>query len=131
MRNVDKPENLVPAVQAAHDLAAKCFADSTIYLERFISKARHIEVQIFGDGNGGVLHLFERDCSIQRRFQKVIEEAPAPGISEPCLQRMREVAIALAASQKYRGAGTVEFLDRTSVVQGKSVSVRVALGGAR
>jgi 3-methylcrotonyl-CoA carboxylase alpha subunit len=110
MRNVDKPEDLVAAVRAAQELAAKCFADSTIYLERFISKARHIEIQLFGYGDGRVVHLYERDCSIQRRFQKVIEEAPAPGISAMCLRRMREVAVALAASQQYRGAGTVEFL---------------------
>lgn len=110
MRSVHQPEDLAGAVQAAQALAEKCFADSTIYLERLVSKARHVEVQIFGYGDGRVVHLFERDCSIQRRFQKVIEEAPAAGIPEPCLARMREAAIALAASQQYRGAGTVEFL---------------------
>ncbi len=110
MRNVDKPEDLTAALKAAQTLAVKCFGDGAVYLERFIGKARHVEVQIFGYGDGRVVHLFERDCSIQRRFQKVIEEAPAPGISEPCLQRMREVAVALGASQRYRGAGTVEFL---------------------
>lgn len=110
MRPVDNAEDLIAAVQATQKLAAKCFADSTIYLERFISEARHIEVQIFGYGDGRVVHLYERDCSIQRRFQKVIEEAPAPGISEDRLEHMRKVAVALAASQHYRGAGTVEFL---------------------
>lgn len=110
MRAVAKPEDLAAAVRATRDLAGKHFSDSAIYLERLVAQPRHIEVQVFGFGDGQAVHLYERDCSIQRRYQKVVEEAPAPNLPEATLEKMRAAALALACGQKYRGAGTVEFL---------------------
>jgi len=91
-------------------LAANHFGNAGVYLERFIADARHVEVQIFGDGGGRVIALGERDCSLQRRNQKVIEETPAPGLSERTRRRMVESAVRLGAAVEYRSAGTVEFL---------------------
>ncbi|HUN26204.1 MAG TPA: urea carboxylase [Steroidobacteraceae bacterium] len=91
-------------------LAASHFAESGVYLERFIACARHIEVQIFGDGSGRIVPLGERDCSLQRRNQKVIEETPAPGLPASARSRLSECAVRLAAAVRYRSAGTVEFL---------------------
>src|SRR5204862_4003136 len=79
-------------------------------LERYIEEPRHVEFQVFGDGRGNVLHLFERDCSIQRRHQKVVEESPAPRYSDDLRQRMAQAAIAAARGVDYRNAGTVEFI---------------------
>jgi len=110
MRLVQKPAELADAVIATSGLAAKAFGDGTVYLERFISRTRHVEVQIFGFGDGTAVHLYERDCSLQRRHQKVIEEARAPDIPEDVLQRMCTAAIDLANHCKYKGAGTIEFL---------------------
>ena len=78
MRLVDSPEQLLKTAEATQTMAARAFGDGTIFLERYIPRARHVEVQVFGFGDGRAVHVFERDCSIQRRFQKVIEEAPAP-----------------------------------------------------
>ena len=80
MRRVDSAHELAAAVAATQSMAAKSFADASIYLERYVGKARHIEIQVFGFGDGEAIHLYERDCSLQRRFQKVIEESPAPGL---------------------------------------------------
>src|SRR5258706_6736412 len=91
-------------------LASGNFGDSRLYLERFVSAARHIEVQIFGDGNGGVIALGERDCSLQRRNQKVVEETPAPNIPQPLREKLRNAALALGKAVKYESAGTVEFV---------------------
>ncbi|HYR79089.1 MAG TPA: biotin carboxylase N-terminal domain-containing protein, partial [Candidatus Dormibacteraeota bacterium] len=91
-------------------LALDNFGDSRLYLERFVAHARHIEVQIFGDGKGGVVALGERDCSLQRRNQKVVEETPAPHLSDGVRNGLRAAAIALGESVKYESAGTVEFL---------------------
>jgi 3-methylcrotonyl-CoA carboxylase alpha subunit len=110
MRRVDTPEQLLAAVAATQALAAKTFKDGTVYLERLVARARHIEIQIFGHGDGTAVHLFERECSVQRRFQKVIEESPAPGLPAPMVERMATAAVALAAHQRYRGPGTVEFI---------------------
>lgn len=110
MRRVDGPDTLVDAVRTTQSLAARAFGDGTVFLERFVPRARHIEVQVFGFGDGNAIHLFERDCSLQRRFQKVIEESPAPGLPDAKRARMAEAAIALCAATKYRGAGTVEFI---------------------
>jgi acetyl/propionyl-CoA carboxylase alpha subunit len=82
MRRVDDPANLAAAVAATQQLAQKAFGDGAIFLERFVPRARHVEVQVFGFGDGRAIHLHERDCSIQRRFQKVIEESPAPGLPD-------------------------------------------------
>ncbi|MEA3177702.1 MAG: urea carboxylase [Gammaproteobacteria bacterium] len=91
-------------------LGSNHFGDAGVYLERFIPDARHVEVQIFGDGGGRVIALGERDCSLQRRNQKIIEETPAPGLSERTRRRMVESAVRLGAAVGYRSAGTVEFL---------------------
>jgi urea carboxylase len=90
--------------------ARASFGDARVYLERFVARARHIEVQIFGDGKGNVIALGERDCSLQRRNQKVFEEAPAPGLSDDIRQRLHSAAIALGKAVAYESAGTVEFI---------------------
>jgi 3-methylcrotonyl-CoA carboxylase alpha subunit len=110
MRRVDRPEDLQAAVEATQGMAQRAFGDGTIYLERFIARARHVEVQVFGFGDGRALHVHERDCSIQRRFQKIIEESPAPGLSSATLDAMYEAAVALCRQERYRGAGTIEFV---------------------
>ena len=110
MRICHKMKLLAKTAKTVSEMAERTFADGTILLERYFERARHVEVQIFGIGDGGVLTLFDRDCSAQRRFQKVIEEAPAPGLDDDVRARMGEAARALASSQNYRGAGTVEFI---------------------
>ena len=110
MRLVDGPEQLRKTAEATQTMAERSFGDGTVFLERYIPRARHVEIQVFGFGDGRAVHVYERDCSIQRRFQKVIEEAPAPGLPNDVRQRMAEAAARLAASQHYRGAGTVEFI---------------------
>lgn len=110
MRRVDRPEQLLSSVAHAQAIALKTFGDGGVYLERFVPRARHIEIQVFGFGDGHAIHLFERDCSVQRRFQKVIEESPAPGLPAAVLQRMALAAVSLAQAQRYAGPGTVEFL---------------------
>jgi 3-methylcrotonyl-CoA carboxylase alpha subunit len=110
MRRVDAPEALEAAVIGTQQQAAKSFGDGTVYLERFIPRARHVEIQVFGYGDGDALHLFERECSIQRRFQKIIEESPAPGLPPELVGRIAAAAAALAAHERYRGPGTVEFI---------------------
>ena len=110
MRAVAGPDQLADAVKTTGALAARAFGDGDVFLERHVARARHVEAQIFGDGEGGAVHFGERECSIQRRFQKIIEESPSPGISAETRARMCEAAAALAKSQKYAGAGTVEFI---------------------
>ena len=95
--------------KASHE-AHEAFGDGTMYMERYVENARHVEVQVFGDGTGKVLHFGERDCSIQRRYQKVFEEAPCVAMPEALRQQLYSSAVALVASLKYRNAGTVEFL---------------------
>ncbi len=110
MRLVEAPAHLRKTTEATQAMAARSFGDGTIFLERYIPRARHVEIQVFGFGDGRAIHLFERDCSIQRRFQKVIEETRAPGVPDAIRAQMANAATALAASQHYRGAGTVEFI---------------------
>lgn len=110
MQRCDSPAVLRERFEAVGRTAKSGFGDGRLYLERFIVEARHIEVQIFGDGKGRVIALGERDCSLQRRNQKVVEETPAPNISEAVRKRLHEAAITLAASVHYESAGTVEFI---------------------
>jgi 3-methylcrotonyl-CoA carboxylase alpha subunit len=110
MRLVETPEQLRDYAAATQSMAAKAFGNDAVFLERFIAKARHVEVQVFGFGDGRAVHLFERDCSLQRRFQKVIEESPAPGLPQQVRDRMAADAINLCRVTKYAGAGTVEFI---------------------
>jgi acetyl/propionyl-CoA carboxylase alpha subunit len=98
------------AVESASRLAASAFGDGAVYVEKRLERARHVEVQVLGDGNGEAIHLFERECSLQRRHQKVIEEAPSPSVSEELRARMCDAAVRLARAVRYRGAGTVEML---------------------
>jgi len=110
MRRVDDESSLRKVAEATGSMAGKAFGDSGVYLERFIERARHVEIQVFGFGDGHAVHLHERDCSVQRRFQKVIEESPAPGLPGPLRDDMARAAIALCRHERYRGAGTVEFV---------------------
>ena len=98
------------SISKTKNLALKAFGDDRIFIEKFIQNARHIEIQVFGFGKAGAIHLYERDCSMQRRFQKVIEESPAPNVHPKLLREMAQCARNLAASQNYDGAGTVEFI---------------------
>jgi acetyl-CoA carboxylase biotin carboxylase subunit len=110
MKLVEGSETLREMVEKTQVLAERAFGDATIYLERFVPRARHIEIQVFGFGDGHAIHLYERDCSIQRRFQKVIEESPAPGLPDVIRQKMATAAVSLAHHERYRGAGTIEFV---------------------
>jgi acetyl-CoA carboxylase, biotin carboxylase subunit len=110
MRLVSAACDLAGAMESAASEARAAFGDPTLYIEKFIARARHVEVQILGDGKGHIVHLGERDCSTQRRYQKLIEEAPSPVIDDRVRDRMSEAAVRLAALVAYRGAGTVEFV---------------------
>ncbi|HOC19046.1 MAG TPA: biotin carboxylase N-terminal domain-containing protein [Vicinamibacterales bacterium] len=110
MRIVGDSSELARAVASARHEAGAAFGDATLYLERLLHRPRHVEVQVFGDTYGQVVHLFERDCSIQRRHQKVVEESPSPGLPGALRERMGQAAVRLATHIGYRGAGTVEFL---------------------
>jgi acetyl/propionyl-CoA carboxylase alpha subunit len=110
MRAVADPEELREAVESAQRVAAAAFGDGTVYLEKLLDRSRHVEVQVLGDGRGAALHLYERECSLQRRHQKVLEESPAPGLDDALRAGMAAAAVALARAVRYRGAGTVEFL---------------------
>jgi len=110
MRRVDRAEDLTAAVEATQGMAQRAFGDSSVYLERFIGRARHVEVQVFGFGDGTALHVHERDCSIQRRFQKIVEESPAPHLPAAVRESMCTSAVALCRQERYQGAGTVEFV---------------------
>jgi acetyl-CoA carboxylase biotin carboxylase subunit len=97
-------------IQAARREASAAFGDGTLYVERLIERPRHVEIQVFGDALGAVVHLFERECSIQRRHQKVIEESPSPALTPGVRKAMGEAAVAAARAVRYRNAGTIEFL---------------------
>ena len=110
MQIANNYEQLVQSIEKTKNLAQKAFGNSDIFLEKFISNARHIEIQVFGLGDKKALHFFERDCSIQRRFQKIIEESPAIKIEKSIIDKMAESAVNFVTNQKYEGAGTVEFI---------------------
>ncbi|WP_026872894.1 acetyl-CoA carboxylase biotin carboxylase subunit [Inquilinus limosus] len=110
MRIVDAPADLRKVAESTQGMAARSFGDGAVFLERYVRNARHVEVQVFGFGDGSAVHLFERECSVQRRFQKIVEESPSPGISAATRARMTAAAVALAEAVRYRGAGTMEFV---------------------
>ena len=110
MRVVSSPSELESALDAAKNEARNSFGNDTLILEKFLDEPRHIEVQILGDNNGNIIHLYERECSIQRRHQKIIEESPSPAINNKIRKMMGEAAIKAAKVANYKNAGTVEFL---------------------
>ncbi len=110
MRIVRSAGELGEAVTGARREAASAFGDGTVFLERFVERPRHVEVQVFGDTHGTVVHLFERECSIQRRYQKIIEEAPSPAVTPELRAELGAAAVAAAKAIDYVGAGTVEFV---------------------
>jgi acetyl-CoA/propionyl-CoA carboxylase biotin carboxyl carrier protein len=113
MRRVDDPADLRAALESARREARGAFGDDTLLIERFVTNPRHIEIQVLADGHGNVIHLGERECSLQRRHQKIIEEAPSPLLSPGDRARMGEAAADAARSVSYQGAGTVEFIVST------------------
>jgi len=110
MKRVDTLAQLPAALELAAAEAGAAFGDARVYLERYVASGRHVEVQVLGDGAGRVIHLGERDCSTQRRYQKLVEETPAPGLSERMRAALHAAAVRFAQRLSYRGAGTVEFL---------------------
>ncbi|PIK41446.1 hypothetical protein BSL78_21716 [Apostichopus japonicus] len=110
MRTVATPEEFSEALESARREAMKSFDDDVMLVEKFVDTPRHVEVQVFGDKHGNYVYLFERDCSVQRRHQKIIEEAPAPGLSEEVRKEIGEAAVRAARAVSYVGAGTVEFI---------------------
>jgi propionyl-CoA carboxylase alpha chain len=110
MRIVRSAADVVEAVTGARREAASAFGNGTVFMERFVEDPRHVEVQIFGDTHGTVVHLFERECSIQRRYQKIVEEAPSPAVDDALRAQLGDAAIAAGAAIGYTGAGTVEFV---------------------
>ncbi|MDI1365825.1 MAG: acetyl/propionyl/methylcrotonyl-CoA carboxylase subunit alpha [bacterium] len=110
MRKVDKAADFAEALASCQREASASFGNALVLLEKYVTRPRHIEVQVFGDSHGNVVHLFERDCSLQRRHQKVIEEAPAPGMDETTRQAVCAAAVKAAKAVNYVGAGTVEFI---------------------
>ena len=110
MKVVQTPEELETQMQQAGSEAKAAFGDATVYLEKYLGNPRHIEIQVFGDGNGNAIHLGERDCSLQRRHQKVLEEAPSPVLSAEERERIGGICAKAMADMGYRGAGTIEFL---------------------
>lgn len=110
MRIVWRPEDFLSSLESCKREAQSSFNDNRVLIEKYLQRPRHIEIQVFADSHGDCVYLFERDCSIQRRHQKVIEEAPGPGMSSSLRKQMGESAVAAAKAVKYRGAGTVEFI---------------------
>jgi acetyl/propionyl-CoA carboxylase alpha subunit len=110
MRAVEKAEDFAAALASCQREARNSFGSDAVLIEKYVQRPRHIEIQVFGDTHGNCVYLFERDCSVQRRHQKVLEEAPAPGMTPELRQQMGEAAVAAAKAVNYVGAGTVEFI---------------------
>jgi 3-methylcrotonyl-CoA carboxylase alpha subunit len=110
MRAVDRSEDFAEALASCKREAINSFGDDAVLIEKYVQRPRHIEIQVFGDTQGNYVYLFERDCSVQRRHQKVLEEAPAPGMTQSMREQMGQAAVAAARAVNYVGAGTVEFI---------------------
>jgi len=110
MRIVEQEKDFEDALASCQREATSSFGDAAVLIEKYVQRPRHIEIQIFADAQGDCVYLFERDCSVQRRHQKVLEEAPAPGLTNEMRVRMGQAAVAAAQAVKYVGAGTVEFI---------------------
>jgi 3-methylcrotonyl-CoA carboxylase alpha subunit len=110
MSVVQNFKDLSKSIEKTSNMAEKSFGNGDVFIEKFITNARHIEIQIFGFGDKGSVHLYERDCSMQRRYQKIIEESPAPEIDRTLIESMANAAVKLSSDVKYQGAGTVEFI---------------------
>ena len=110
MRKVEKAEDFADGLASCQREAKASFGNDIVLIEKWITSPRHIEVQVFGDSHGNVVHLFERDCSLQRRHQKVVEEAPAPGMDEKTREDLCAAAVRAATAVEYEGAGTIEFI---------------------
>ena len=110
MRVVLEKEELWDSVVSAQNEARLAFGNDEVFIEKYLQKPRHIEVQVFGDGKGKMVHLFSRDCSLQRRYQKIVEEAPAKNIPLDKLTKIQDICVKACAELKYEGAGTLEFL---------------------
>jgi acetyl/propionyl-CoA carboxylase alpha subunit len=110
MRAVESPDDLIPALEGARRESRAAFGDPTVYVERLVKRPRHVEFQVMADHHGNAVHLFERECSIQRRHQKIVEESPSPAVGPELRERMGEAALRAVRASGYRNAGTVEFL---------------------
>ena len=110
MRIAMTEADFIPQLNSAKREAMKAFGDEIMLIEKYVENPRHVEVQVFGDQHDNYVYLYERDCSVQRRHQKVIEEAPGPGISPEVRRKLGEAAVRAARAVKYVGAGTVEFI---------------------
>ena len=110
MRVARNDMNLISGLSSARQEAESAFKDGSVYLEKYLEQPRHIEVQLLGDREGNVVHLYERDCSLQRRHQKLVEESPAPNLPERVREKICEAAVRLAKAANYYSAGTCEFL---------------------
>jgi acetyl-CoA carboxylase biotin carboxylase subunit len=110
MKRIEQLEELPVMLDMASAEAGAAFGDARVYLERYVKRGRHVEVQLLGDGRGNAIHLGERDCSVQRRYQKLVEETPAPALPDALRRELHEAALRIARSLSYRGAGTAEFL---------------------
>jgi 3-methylcrotonyl-CoA carboxylase alpha subunit len=130
MRAVDKSEDFAAALASCQREARNSFGDDAVLIEKYVQRPRHIEIQVFGDTQGNYVYLHERDCSVQRRHQKVLEEAPAPGMTPALRQQMGEAAVAAARAVHYVGAGTVEFIVETMSAAGPPQGAKAPSGGS-
>ena len=110
MRVVNKKSELWDSIIGAQNEAKLAFGNDEVFIEKYLKKPRHIEIQIFGDGKGKVVHLFSRDCSLQRKYQKIVEEAPAKNLNQEKLNEIQNICVKACSELKYKGAGTLEFL---------------------
>jgi 3-methylcrotonyl-CoA carboxylase alpha subunit len=130
MRAVERSADFAAALASCQREARNSFGDDAVLIEKYVQRPRHIEIQVFGDSQGNFVYLHERDCSVQRRHQKVLEEAPAPGMTPALRQQMGEAAVAAARAVNYVGAGTVEFIVETMSAAGPPQGAKAPSGGS-